>query len=202
MKSQKIKRYRLGVSRTFPTTHARKGEETKFVDKILFTIGCPDCNSIQYLTGKNISNCNSCEIHAMGTKKLHTIRCNSELWEKRMVEVQAGRAVIELFYWSGKPYHKDENGIGQVVFATLDKDSGCGVQKIKIKDWYRELYYTFEINGVWFPHTTLSYSDQRQYFAEKIAKNDGLSFADFKEWFRKYDLSKTMAIIHFTSFRY
>ena len=34
MKTQKIKRYRLGVSKTFPTTHPRKGEQTFFVEKI------------------------------------------------------------------------------------------------------------------------------------------------------------------------
>jgi hypothetical protein len=36
----------------------------------------------------------------------------------------------------------------------------------------------------------------------ELAKNDGLSENDFCEWFRKYDLSKPMAIIHFTNFRY
>ena len=35
-----------------------------------------------------------------------------------------------------------------------------------------------------------------------LAKNDGLSLDDFKAWFKSYDLSQPMAIIHFTSFRY
>ena len=34
MKTPKIKRYRLGVSRNFPTTHPRKGEPTYFIDSI------------------------------------------------------------------------------------------------------------------------------------------------------------------------
>jgi len=35
-----------------------------------------------------------------------------------------------------------------------------------------------------------------------IARNDGLSFDDFEEWFKDYDLSKPMAIIHYSDFRY
>jgi len=35
-----------------------------------------------------------------------------------------------------------------------------------------------------------------------LAKNDGLSLQDFKDWFKGYDFSKPMAIIHFTRFRY
>jgi hypothetical protein len=36
----------------------------------------------------------------------------------------------------------------------------------------------------------------------RLAKNDGLSLKNFKEWFKKYDISEPMAIIHFTKFRY
>jgi hypothetical protein len=163
MKTAKIKRYRLGVSRNFPTTHVRKGEQTCFVDKIM--------GNFPFEENK--------------WKKIHTIRSNYELWAKRMAEVQAGRAVVELFYWSGKPYHKDENGIGQVVFATLDKDSGCGVQKAEFDDYL----YSLKV-------------DYKRIELGNIPQNDGLSHADFEEWFKKYDLSKPMAIIHFTSFRY
>lgn len=172
MKTAKIKRYRLGVSRTFPVTHPRKGKETDFETKILMG-----------LQGYNNS-------------KLHTIRANYPLWEKRMAKVQAGRAVIELFYWAGKPYHKDENGVGQVVFATLDKDSGCGLQK---------LY--FEVGNMYFPSVTviehkINKLKRFKGGVELLAKNDGLSVEDFKAWFAKYDLSKDMAIIQFTKFRY
>lgn len=34
------------------------------------------------------------------------------------------------------------------------------------------------------------------------AANDGLSLSDWREWFKGYDLTKPMAIIHFTPFRY
>jgi hypothetical protein len=35
-----------------------------------------------------------------------------------------------------------------------------------------------------------------------LSKNDGLSLKDFKDWFKGYDLSKPMTVIHFTKFRY
>jgi hypothetical protein len=101
-----------------------------------------------------------------------------------MKEVQEGRAVIELFYWSGKPYNSP-----QVVFATLDKDSGCGVQRLGFSNNRIDCLSTDK------PHPVgLS--------VENLAKNDGLSLEDFKEWFKGYDLSEPMAIIHFTNFRY
>jgi len=160
MKTPKIKRYRLGVSRYFPSTHARKGEPTGFVDFIL------------------------------AGDKIHTIRGNYELWAKRMAEVQAGRAIIELFYWTGKPYHKDENGVGQVVFATLGKEDGVGIQRIDLAE---EFFKTNWIVG------QAEFSDQ---LLSTVAQHDGLSLEDFKAWFEGYDLSEPMAIIHLTNFRY
>jgi hypothetical protein len=37
---------------------------------------------------------------------------------------------------------------------------------------------------------------------ENIAVNDGLSYEDWREWFKDYDLSKPLAIIQFTKYRY
>lgn len=185
MKPTKLIRYRLGVSVIFPKTHPRVGEETYFREKILFALGCPDCETKQDLSGKYISPCNSCWCHAQLTPKIHTIRSNYPFWEKRMKKVQAGEAVIELFHWSGKPY--DSN---QIVFATLDKDSGCGLQK---------LGWTIDNSGDNRPIL----SENCEILSENIlARNDGLSLEDFKAWFKSYDLTKPMAIIHFTKFRY
>jgi len=126
---KKIKRYRLGISRTFPNIHPLKGEPTQFIQKIGIAIGCPNCK-LHMPKKHNTEYCVKCCWKGKISPKLHTIRANYPLWKKRMEEVQAGLAVIELFYWAGKPYHKDENGVGQIVFATLDKDSGCGVQEL------------------------------------------------------------------------
>jgi len=173
MKTEKIKRYRLGVSRTFPTTHPRAGQQTWFVEKINEE-GMP-------ISDKPIVG-----------KKIHTIRANYPLWEKRMKAVQEGKAVIELFYWEGKPYKSL-----QLVFATLDKGSGCGVQKL-IFGYNNDLIEEVE-NPIILKleeHTFLNLD------VIQLSANDGLLLEDFKSWFKKYDLSKPMAIIHFTKFRY
>jgi hypothetical protein len=36
----------------------------------------------------------------------------------------------------------------------------------------------------------------------QLANSDGLSLRDFEAWFKGYDTSKSLAIIHFTNFRY
>lgn len=172
MKTLKNKRYRLGVSRYFPTTHPRKGETTYFVDKI-----------------ENYTN--KYGLRSAGGSKLHTIRANYPLWARRMEKVQRGEAVIELFYWSGSPYNSKKDGSKQVVFATLDKESGCGVQKTLFID---EIGVCSVANEERKELVNVNYYN--------ISKNDGLSVDDFKEWFKVYDLSKPMAIIQFTKFRY
>jgi|688.fasta_scaffold523709_2 hypothetical protein len=166
-----MKTYVLTVSRTFPTTHARAGEPTHFLEKIISAIGGYE-NQLGKATGANKIS-----------PKIHTIRANYNLWKKRMDDVQAGKAVISLRYWSEKPYNSK-----QIEFARLDKDSGCGVQ---------EIYFKYEC--VLYPRVSI---DKPVLNLELLAQNDGLSKEDFKEWFKSYDLSKPMAIIHFTKFRY
>ena len=173
MKEQKLKRYRLGVSRTFPSTHQRKGEETYFVVKIMSGLG---------KFNDEIGNAT----HASQIiPKFHTIRNNYDLWVKRMAEVQSGRAVIELFYWSDKPYRSK-----QVVFAVLDENSGCGVQELDFIADNIERPCIFGNGYAVRSHISI------------LAYNDGLSLDDFKAWFKNYDLSTPKAIIQFTNLRY
>jgi hypothetical protein len=116
--------------------------------------------------------------------KIHTIRANYDLWKKRIDEVNAGEAVLSLRYWTDNPYNSK-----QKEFARLGKDSGIGVQKICFPKNSDPVVY-----------------DDFGYLCKVgktiLAKNDGLSFDDFEAWFKGYDLSKPMAIIHFTDFRY
>ncbi len=145
-----MKTYVLTLSQNFPKTHKRAGEETQFVSKIF------------------------------NGKKIHTIRANYELWEKRINEVKEGKALISLRFWSGKPYNSK-----QVEFSKITSENNIDVQKI-------------QIDGVW----QYKINDGLNRFGiEEIANNDGLSVEDFKEWFKKYDF-EPMAIIHFTSKRY
>lgn len=116
-------------------------------------------------------------------EKIHTIRANYELWKNRIDQVKKGEAVLSLRYWSGKPYNSK-----QVEFCRLDKYSGIGVQQI-----------IFDKDEVLKPFI----KDSNTFIdRSELSNNDGLSLPDFKEWFKKYDLSKPMAIIHFTDWRY
>lgn len=116
-------------------------------------------------------------------EKLHTIRANYPLWKKRIKEVQEGKAVLSVRQWSGKPYCSK-----QIEIARLTAKDGVGIQKLcfpnRLTAW------------VDYPEKRLSVD------FKYLAENDGLSLADWCDWFRHYDLSKPLAIIHFTKFRY
>lgn len=154
-----MKTFVLTVSKTFPKTHKKSGQNTGFVQQIT-----------NLFTNENT--------------KIHTIRANYDLWEKRAKEINEGKAILSIRYWSEKPYNSK-----QVEICRLEK---IGVQKLVFKD--RKLLGEIAI----VPDKDIFHS----YTIADISKNDGLSFEDFKEWFNKYDLSNPMAVIHFTQYRY
>nr|WP_320989374.1 hypothetical protein [Bacteroides intestinalis] len=145
-----MKTYVIILSEKFPTTHPRKGQETDF--RRLFLNG----------------------------NKIHTIRANFPLWEKRIAQIQKGEAVLSVRQWTGKPYQSK-----QVEIARLTAEDGVGIQELKLTDLSRPT----TING-------------QRIELPLLAQNDGLSFNDWFNWFIGYDLSKPLAIIHFTKFRY
>jgi hypothetical protein len=162
-----MKTYVITLSSHFLANHKRAGEETHFKEK--FTLG-------QGLT----------DYDTPSMAKLHTIRANYPLWEKRIKEIQKRRAALSIRQWTGKPYRSK-----QIEIARLSAEDGVGIQKLsfdKDKDGVPSLKF-FNING--------KYIDR-----EILANNDGLSLEYWQEWFSCYDLSKPMAIIHFTKFRY
>jgi hypothetical protein len=128
-------------------------------------------------------------------EKIHTIRANYSLWKKRVEEVQLGEANIAVRYWSGKPYNSK-----QLRICDITKESGCGIQEL--------FFIGGDINqpticGDSFPEP----SWYKGINLIELAKNDGLTVQDFRSWFKDYKLMeynrpKSMAIIHFTSFRY
>ena len=118
--------------------------------------------------------------------KLHTIRANYALWAKRIAEVQRGEAVLSVRQWLGRPYMSK-----QVTIATLTADNGVGIQLLRfhqdadgISGWQQ-----FDIDG--------HYNN-----IINVANNDGLTYLDWRRWFKSYDLTKPLAVIHFTPFRY
>jgi len=60
---------------------------------------------------------------------------------------------------------------------------------------------TFERNAK-YPAVVDVFVDGKYVNYLQLANNDGLSAEDFEAWFKGYNLSEPMAIIHFTEFRY
>lgn len=117
--------------------------------------------------------------------KLHTIRGNYPLWKKRFDEIYAGKAKLSVREWSGRPYHS--NHVILHEFTSLD---GIGIQKLT----FAQVGFTHYLQ---YPHV-----DDNLTLLTSLAHNDGLSTISFKEWFKNYNLSEPLAIIHFTKFRY
>ena len=118
-----------------------------------------------------------------GWWKLHTIRGNYERWEKIFNEIYADKACLSIRVWEGKPYRSK-----QIELVRLTREDGIGLQRLTFSKGY--------------PHRYLPMIDYKPKAIAILAKNDGLFLSDWKNWFKHYDLSQPMAIIHFTAYRY
>ena len=152
----------ITLSRTFPKTHIHSWRETYFANLLSNGLNPPE-------DGLKICR-----------HKIHTVRTNLPLWEKRISEIQSGNAVLSIREWTGKPY-----GSPQKELARLTGSDGVGIQVLKLEN----LLDPTVIDG------------EKVELAD-LAAHDGLSFSDWYDWFRKADLTQPMAIIHFTNFRY
>lgn len=178
--------YVITLSRTFPKTHKRAGQQTWFVEKI---------NEARIpISDRPIME-----------KKIHTIRANYELWEKRYKKIEKGEACLSLRYWSEKPYRSK-----QVEFARLTREDGIGLQKIHISRTRDPM----DENIISFGAQT----DERRVKLWTLANNDGLTGIDFINWFNPHfndaekrypelaeaakSITKEFAVIHFTNYRY
>lgn len=112
-------------------------------------------------------------------EKIHTIRANYPLWKKRFVEINNGNACLSIRIWEDKPYKSKQKEI-----IRLYNYDGIGIQKLDQPQKF-----------------TFAYIEKCLIDWEDVAKNDGLSFKDFCEWFKNVS-NEPMAIIHFTKFRY
>lgn len=142
-------KYVLTVSQNFPVTHKKAGQQTGFP-----------------LAIKHYD-------------KIHTIRGNYDLWAKRFEKINAGKALLSVRIWEGKPYASK-----QLEIFKYDKTHNIGIEKLEDPT-----------NFVFAP------IEGKMINWDIVAKNDGLSFEDFCEWF-KVRSNSPMAIIHFTDFRY
>ena len=110
--------------------------------------------------------------------KIHTIRENYEYWKKRFQKITTGEGHLSLRTWEGKPYKSK-----QIIHKILQNHHGVGLQKVEKTS-----------NGLLI--------DNKSVNIKKISINDGLEVQDFTEWFNHIPNGKTMALIHFSSFRY
>lgn len=163
-----MKTYVIILSQTFPKGHAREGEPTCFKEKFLQEQQTQCCPA-----------------------KIHTIRANYDLWEKRFLEIEKGNACLSVRQWTGKPYRSK-----QVELARLTNADGIGLQKLTVQP-VETITARFFLMG---KPTIIGY--RPCFDIHELAKNDGLDLEDFRKWFVNYDYSKPMAIIHFTNFRY
>lgn len=183
-KATKIKTHVLWISPRFPHDHPRNGEPTYFVDKIAIAL------SLALIDESSESF----------SAKLHTCRADSknskkkkgayEEWKRKIDEVNRGEAILSVRMWSGSAYNRLHDGSHPVEIAQFDKDSGIEVQELKF------------LNSNISDAVVMSSIENPHIKSEMLSKNDGLSLPDFKAWFRKADLSKPIAIIQFTKFRY
>lgn len=172
-----MKTYYLTLSQVFPSTHVRVGEATFFADKLQKAIKCAKCK--EGAKGLCLG-----DLSRKGYRKLHTIRANYEFWRKRFKKIYAGEAALSIRVWVGKPYGK---GSTQREIVRLTKDDGIGLQKMVVAG-------TATIHPI--------YVDGCSVNRITLAHNDGLSEADWIDWFEGYDLTEPLAVIQFTKFRY
>ena len=146
-----MKTFVLTVSKQFPKTHIRAGQDTNFVQNIK-------------------------KLFAKDSKKIHTIRANFELWDSRALQINEGKAILSIRYWSDKPYNSKQIEI-------------CKLERIGIEKLTDPTNFVFANIG------------DKLINWETVAINDGLSFDDFCDWF-KVRQKNPMAVIHFTDFKY
>lgn len=157
--------YVLMLSSYFPKGHPREGQPTGFREAFLQGQSCPEGEGA----------------------KLHTVRGNADLWEKRARKINDGDAVLSVRQWSGKPYGK---GSRQTEIGRLTR---LGIQQVLMGFAEGKPFACVrreDLQGTMVPVGTL-------------ASNDGLTEEDFTSWFRLSDRrSFRGGILHFTGFRY
>ena len=171
----KEKIYVITLSRVFPVTHSRAGQPTNFRAAFNNAQMCAKCRK------KALGMC--CGECVVGYLKLHTIRTNYDLWAQRFEKIERGEACLSVRQWTGKPYASK-----QVEISRLTREDGIGLQRL-----------TFDFDELDRPRIK---GAELNPSAKDLARNDGLSYEDWRDWFKGYDLSKPLEIIHFTPFRY
>ena len=167
-----MKTHVIMLSKHFPAQHLHAGKPT-FFSELLW-------NALNNTEATLVADDDDMSIQVVG-RKIHTIRANFALWEKRINEVERGEACLSIRQWKGRPYRSR-----QIELSRLTKDNGVGIQMLEFdKDSAEPI-----IDG-----------SMGNYKYTELASNDGLSGLDFINWLGGKTL-EPFAIIHFTPFRY
>lgn len=179
VKPVKVKTYVITMMVKFPTQAPFVAERTGFKKKIL--------------TGE----------------KKHTIRQNYHFWKKRIDEINAGKAILSVRQWTGKPYDSEQKEIKQF------KQGEVGYQRVTIqsKPVGKFSDHTVLLSvGVIVPSSSGLIQngiaggiagEYRFLNAKKIkqlAENDGITVEQMQKFFNK-GVSDGI-IIHFSDLRY
>lgn len=162
------------ISTKYPAYHPKAGQDTYFEIKLQNGIKGYASDMLLYYDK---------DFNIVSERKIHTIRTNYTLWSERIKEVQAGKAVLSIRTWSGQPYKSKQREI-----ALITKENHPGVEFVVFGK------ETAEVSK------KVSYLKSYSVSLEELAKNDGLTLADFQDWFKNSVFGG--AIIHFTNFRY
>ena len=106
------------------------------------------------------------------------------------MKIYAGEAELSVRQWTGRPYCSKMEEI-----ARLSRVDGIGIQRLTfpLADLnFAEIDYTIMQGASVNPNREI----------DLLARNDGLDYGLWADWFRTYDLTKPFALIHFTPFRY
>lgn len=117
-------------------------------------------------------------------EKKHTIRQNYKFWKKRIDEINAGKAILSVRQWSGKPYQSKQTEIKQF------KHGEIGYERITATGGAYDI-------GINTGDGCYMLSNKRIL---TVAKNDGVPIDLFRKFFKGGVLDGI--IIHFTKLRY
>jgi hypothetical protein len=120
-------------------------------------------------------------------EKKHTVRQSYHFWKKRIDEINAGRAVLSVRQWSGRPYNSTQKEIKQF------KQGEVGYQRVTFTGGAADV-------GVLDPGEQRITGTGYRFLSNKktaaLAKNDGVTLKQFRSFFKSGVLDGI--IIHFS----
>jgi len=115
-------------------------------------------------------------------EKRHTIRHSYEFWKKRIDEINAGRAILSVRQWSGRPYNSKQKEIKQFKQGEVS---------------YQSVAITGQASDVGIQQSSGGYKLLSNKKIKTLAENDGVTLKQFQSFFKGGVLDGI--IIHFTT---